>query len=329
MQDNRSPDPQTVALGTTLADLSGNMMMALLEQSQDCVKVMDPSGSLAFMNRNGRCSFEIDDFCMVEGQNWWDIWPEESQLMVKRAVSDAVLGRESRFEAFCATAKGTPKWWDVTVSPVRNNAGQIVQIVSISRDVTEQVKSKEALEIMALEMRHRLRNAFAVSSAIATVSAKDAPEHQTFAHDLAARFAALAVAQTRMMQSDSGPIRLVGLFDDLNAPYSGLIMDCPPDIVVDEQQLRVIALTLGELTTNSLKYGALGRGLGARLSAAVANQRLTLVWHETGAKAVSNPSEIPSGTGHLLIVRMAKVYGGTFSVDWTVDGLTATLDLPN
>ena len=54
MQDNRSPDPQTVALGTTLADLSGNMMMALLEQSQDCVKVMDPGGSLAFMNRNGR-----------------------------------------------------------------------------------------------------------------------------------------------------------------------------------------------------------------------------------------------------------------------------------
>ena len=35
---------------------------------------------------------------------------------------------------------------------------------------------------------------------------------------------------------------------------------CSSIFLVDEQRVRVIALALGELATNSLKYGTLGRG---------------------------------------------------------------------
>ena len=328
MENILLPDPQTAELGITLADMAGNMMVALLEQSQDCVKLMSSAGALGFMNRNGRCSMEIDDFCAVEGQNWWDMWPAETQPRIRRAVSDAKAGQPSRFEAFCPTAKGTPKWWDVTVSPVRDNAGQVAQIVSFSRDVTEQVKAKEALETMALEMRHRLRNAFTVSSAIATISAKDAPVHMEFARALSARLGALAKAQSRMMQSDIGAVSLAELLEDLKAPHPQLLTDCPPDIVVDEQHVRVIALALGELATNSLKYGTLGRGETVQLRARVADQRLQLVWREAGGCAHPDDAEASGGSGYPLIMRMAKISGGTFTAVWADDGLTATLDLP-
>lgn len=327
MENILLPDAQTAALGNTLAEISGNVMIALLEQSQDCVKLMNPAGELGFMNRNGRCSLEIDDFCTVAGQSWWDIWPAQSQPIVKRAVSAAMEGRESRFEAFCPTAKGTPKWWDVTVAPVRDNVGQIVQIVSFSRDVTEQVKAKEALETMALEMRHRLRNAFTVSSAIATLSAKDAPEHSEFARMLSARLGALAIAQSRMLESDGGAVALAGLLDDLKAPHPHLMVDCPQDIMVDEQRVRVIALTLGELTTNSLKYGALGKNVDVLLSVRLADQQLLLVWREPGEPAddASTPS---GGTGYSLINRMVKISGGVFDTVWADGVLTANLTLP-
>ena len=328
MEDVLPTDPQTAALGTTLADMAGNMMIALLDQSQDCVKMMSPAGTLEFMNRNGRCSMEIDDFCAVEGQHWSEMWPAESQPMIQRAISNASVGRESRFEAFCPTVKGTPRWWDVTVSPMRDNAGRIAQIISFSRDITEQVKAKEALEIMALEMRHRLRNAFTVSSAIATICAKDAPEHMEFARALSARLGALAMAQSRLLQSDTGAVDLCGLLDDLRAPHSRLIIDCPPGIMVDEQRVRVIALTLGELATNSLKYGALGRNAEVQLAVHVADQRLQLEWRELSERADRAGAEPSGGSGYPLIERMAKISGGSFEAAWANGALTAVLDLP-
>lgn len=55
---------------------SNDMLAAILDQSADCIKVIGPTGSLDFMNRNGRCAMGIDDFALVAGKDWWDLWPE-------------------------------------------------------------------------------------------------------------------------------------------------------------------------------------------------------------------------------------------------------------
>ncbi len=327
MADDIVPDALTVKLGHTFADVSSNMMIALLEQSQDCVKLMQPDGTLGFMNRNGRCSLELDDFCTIAGTHWWEMWPPEAQPQVRQAVIDACAGIDSRFEAACPTAKGTPKWWDVTVSPVRDDRGEIFQIVSFSRDVTDQVRDKQALETIAFEMRHRLRNAFTVSSAIAIVSAKDAPEHAVFARHLSQRYAALAQAQAQMLASADGPLLLADLLAVMTAPYEQIEWDCPDGLVVNERNARVIALAIGELATNSMKYGALSLNSAVVIVAAADLGRLRLTWHEAQL-AQPAPQQTGGGSGHGLIERMAKVYSGAFAVDWSAHGLTASLDLP-
>jgi PAS domain S-box-containing protein len=327
MQAAIQPDPLTLELGSTFAEVSGNLMMTLLEQSQDCVKLLDTEGRLGFMNRNGRCSMEVDDFCAVAGLHWWDLWPDDAKGVVRRAVCDAIAGKDSRFEAFCPTAKGTPRWWDVTVSPVRDNAGTIFQLVSFSRDVTEQVKAREALEIMALEMRHRLRNAFTVSGAIAMVSAKEAPEHRAFAHDLANRYAALAQAQSQMLEKPDKALALADLLEIMTAPYALIDWHCPAELMIDDRNAKVIALGIGELATNSMKYGALSRNAAVMLDGASTDGALCLTWHESDV-APSEHSDEGGGNGHNLIDRIARVYGGTFAVDWAAEGLTATLRLP-
>lgn len=327
MQAASEHDPLTLELGNTFAEVSGNLMLALLEQSQDCVKLIDPDGKLGFMNRNGRCSLEIDDFCAVDGLYWWDLWPDAAQPVLKQAVVDAIGGKDSRFEAFCPTAKGTPKWWDVTVSPVRDDAGTIFQLVSFSRDVTEQVKAREALEIMALEMRHRLRNAFTVSGAIAMVSAKDAPQHAPFARELANRYAALAQAQAQMLEKAEKTLALSDLLEVMTAPYPLIDWSCPAALIIEERHAKVIALGIGELATNSMKYGTLSRNAAVQLDAGFTDGEICLIWHEANA-ARPQQSDPSGGNGHLLIKRMAKVYAGSFAVDWTSAGLTATLRLP-
>ncbi|HYF55000.1 MAG TPA: PAS domain-containing protein, partial [Salinarimonas sp.] len=120
-------------------------LSSVLNASSDCIKVVENDGSLTFMNANGLCAMEIECFADVRGAEWAALWPSEARSQVCAAIETAKQGSMARFEAFCPTAKGTPKWWDVTVSPVTNKDGHVTRLISISRDVTERYLSSQAL----------------------------------------------------------------------------------------------------------------------------------------------------------------------------------------
>lgn len=130
----------------------------VLESSPDCVKVLDGNSCLKSMNVAGMCQMEIDDFEPLKGQPWWSLWPEESQHLVKDAVEQAEEAGEGRFQAFCPTAKGTPKWWDVIVTPVRDDLDDVQTFVSVSRDITEQRKWSQELIDREAHLRRVINN---------------------------------------------------------------------------------------------------------------------------------------------------------------------------
>jgi diguanylate cyclase (GGDEF)-like protein/PAS domain S-box-containing protein len=109
---------------------------SILEASNDCIKLVALDGTLRLINGPGACAFELDHVQQVIGQVWAEMWPKEARTIVTAAVEDARSGVPGRFTASCLTAKGTPKWWDVVVTPMRNSLGEVTQILSISRDVT-------------------------------------------------------------------------------------------------------------------------------------------------------------------------------------------------
>ena len=84
------------SLAASFSSASNGMLAAVLDQSADCIKVIGPDGTLDFMNRNGRCAMGIDDFNMVAGKNWWDLWPAESQHLVRDAIADGARRRAAR-----------------------------------------------------------------------------------------------------------------------------------------------------------------------------------------------------------------------------------------
>ncbi|WP_431271766.1 PAS domain-containing protein [Dankookia sp. P2] len=136
-----------------------------LDASLDCTKVVEPDGTLSFMNANGQCLMEVDDFEALRGRKWASLWPEGSRARVREALAQALSGQPDRFEAFCPTAKGTPKWWDVSVAPVRDAAGRVARVVSTSRDITAAKGTEERLqsevtarEDLIREADHRIKN---------------------------------------------------------------------------------------------------------------------------------------------------------------------------
>jgi PAS domain S-box-containing protein len=118
----------------------------LMDSSRDCVKVLDLDGRLLHMNGPGLCLLEVDSFDQVSGKEYHTLWPAETQEQVRDAVIRARAGEATRFRAFSPTAKGTPKWWSVEMNPVRDpRDGRVVQLLSISRDITEERIAEERL----------------------------------------------------------------------------------------------------------------------------------------------------------------------------------------
>ncbi|MEH2512582.1 two-component sensor histidine kinase [Nitrobacteraceae bacterium AZCC 1564] len=328
-------DPETLSfISATEAQLS-SVLIGLLDQSDDCVKVLSPDGRLKYMSCNGRVAMQVDNWQLVYGQFWWDLWPESAREIVRESVLTAVSGRSVRFDGYCPTVRREPRWWDVYVSPLRDSKGSVCALLSTSRDISNSRRAQESLETIALEMRHRLRNAFTLSAAVAEMSGRNTPEHREFAKELSGRFMRLGVAQTRILDAVSGaePLpaliaTLVGVFDERAAV---LKLGALPDVSVSERPSRAVALALGELCTNSMKYGALRHDGTIDLRGENIGSTVMLRWSESlnvgtnvgGAR--TDRSATGSGSGLALIRRMLESHGGRLDVRWTATGLEVSI----
>ncbi|MES2689617.1 MAG: ATP-binding protein [Bacteroidota bacterium] len=129
----------------------------VLESSPDCLKILDAHGRLKYMNFNGLCQMEISDFGALKNQYWWNLWGAENEDLVKRSVDKALRGEVAQFSAYCETAKGTPKWWNVTVSPISSADKGIYQLLSVSRDITGQKETEQKILEMNLLLEEKVK----------------------------------------------------------------------------------------------------------------------------------------------------------------------------
>jgi len=331
-----SPALDGGSVSITTEDLSSSLsdpiLAALLQSSRDCIKILDLSGRIRHMNPAGLLSRQLNAETDVIGRHWWDLWPEDSHSMVQDATVKGAAGEISDFRGFCPTARGRPKWWDVRVVPIRDGLGEVSGVLVVSKDVTDAVTNRKMYDTIALEMRHRLKNAFAVASAIAKISARQTPEHQTFAEDLVARFSSLAVAQGKLVDAASDfPLRSLvsDLVDAAGVSEETINVTGLPDCLVDEAQMRVIAVVIGELTTNSLKYGALRNGSAIHCEGRIEEDWLHISWIEPLEDVSDDQTETSSSThtGLAVIQRIVTSAGGQVSRVMSPDGLRVDFSL--
>ncbi len=125
---------------------------SILDNSGDCIQVLEPDGRMALVNRPGLALMEIDDVNALVGQPWTSLWNADSEL-AHQALDDAIARGEGRFHAFRPTLKGTPKWWDVIVTPIRDDAGHVQKLVTVSRDITEQKNAEQERALLLASER--------------------------------------------------------------------------------------------------------------------------------------------------------------------------------
>ncbi|MES2900833.1 MAG: PAS domain-containing sensor histidine kinase [Pseudomonadota bacterium] len=155
---------------------TGGFNAQLFDSSADCIKILDLDGNVSDLNLGGVRALELDDPDMLTGRRWVEFWPDDVRAQVAQAVASGLKGETAQFGAFCPTSKGNARWWDVVVTPIRDAAGVVSQLMVVSRDVTDLYLAREALqdanrrkdEFLAL-LSHELRNPLSAAGMAASV----------------------------------------------------------------------------------------------------------------------------------------------------------------
>jgi two-component sensor histidine kinase len=299
----------------------------VLDQSVDCVKVISLAGEIEYMNGNGLCAMEVDDFCAIRGRQWSELWPDEARQAIDASYGSASRGETVRFNAFCPTAKGDPRWWDVTVSAVADENGRHAGYLSISRDVTEPHLAREALEIAAAEMKHRLKNTYMMVSSLMMGFARGDADRVAFAEEMGDRLGALSTAQS-LFASNEASCEIGRLIPALLVPFDNpacpVTIDVLADATVDQGQADAIALVIGELSVNAAKHGALTHGGAIHVGTARDGDTLRITWTERSDVPPASHAR-DGGQGLRLMERIVRARRGTLAMEWTDAGLIVRL----
>jgi len=318
----------TTPINIVTGDQTG-FAATVLECSPDCLKVLDSSGNVLFFNVNGLCAMEIDDFGQVAGAFWPTLWPD--QALAKGALEQALSGIVGSFRGFCPTAKGTPKWWDVIVTPVPNEDGPIERLIVISRDITAQRAAEERQATLTAELGHRINNTLTVVMAMAAQTRRATTDVKSFHAAFSTRLKAMSDATTAIIQGkwegafvrDLAETQLNTFLtsDNRRITLNG------PDVLVPSEHAQLLALMLNELATNATKYGALSNKTGTvTLNWAPADnaRALKLEWREQGGPPVTVPTRTGSGSALLN----SGVSGPEVDLRYEPGGVVCIITLP-
>lgn len=323
-----------------LASLENDQLLAaILRESGDCIKILDREGRLAFMSAGGQRTMEVDDFSRLEGCYWPDFWNGEGNREAEDAVRMARHGKVAHFSGPANTAKGTPRHWDVTVSPIFAADGQVSHLLSISRDVTDawqaDAELREAIErekLLAAELQHRIKNTLALVVAIANQSFPS-PEDNPEKSEFLARLNALNATHDLLNEANWSSATIADVVDKslgAHRPALGRIHASGPAVALNARQAVSLALSLHELATNAAKYGSLSNERG-RVDIRWATAELDgqeifrFVWTERGGPAIGEPPA-RKGFGTRMLERVLKHdFRGQVSMKYEAEGLTFEL----
>ncbi|HYE32106.1 MAG TPA: PAS domain S-box protein [Methylomirabilota bacterium] len=131
---------------------------AIIESSKDCLKIIDLDGRIVYINPGGCDVLECEDAKILSGRYWPEFWQGDTRTACLAAIEHAKAGRSGRFEGFCPSFKGTPKWWDVCITPIRGPDQKMDKLLALSRDITARTEAESALQSQREHLKAIIEN---------------------------------------------------------------------------------------------------------------------------------------------------------------------------
>jgi PAS domain S-box-containing protein len=306
----------------------------------DGVIATDPNGSVLLLNKVAE---QLTGWSAAEarGRPIWEVFrviDEATRKSVDDPALKALREREvTRLESGALLITRDDKELPVEHSgaPIIGSDGSLAGAVLVFRDVTERRRTAQRQTMLVGELNHRVKNALAIVQSLVQASLRQATTKpaQIMAQTLAERLQALHRAHDLLLESQWSGASLKAMVERELDPYrregGPKIVIKGPDVLLPPQCTSILAMTLHELATNAVKYGALSQNigqLGVSWKTARGN-RLLLVWEERGVP-VAAPKR-STGFGMQLIDRgIRHNLGGETKVDFRPVGLYVEMNVP-
>lgn len=267
----------------------------------------------------------------MAGWGWQSVHhPDVLPEMLRRFTHSLKTGESFQMIFPLKGADGVYRPFLTRMEPLREN-GVIVGWYGTNTDITEQERTRERLQLMVNELNHRVKNTLATVHSIAMHTLRDLKPNSGEIFEK--RLLALSAVHDVLTREKWSEAQLSEIVDAAIAHLGADPFDIDGAAVkVSPQIASALAMTLHELGTNAVKYGALSRP-GGRVSIAWRKEngghqpRLTFVWRESGGPRVEPPTR--KGFGVRLIERsLASEADASVNLDFRAEGLVCTIGVP-
>lgn len=125
-------------------------LQTIIDTEPECVKVVSPEGQLLQMNQAGLSILEVESIEQINQIGLMEFVDEPFREAFEMLNTRALQQGDSGSLEFTITGRhGRVRWLDTHVAPLRDNSGQIVSVLSVTRDITQVKEQQQKLELLA------------------------------------------------------------------------------------------------------------------------------------------------------------------------------------
>nr|WP_172691013.1 PAS domain-containing protein [Agrobacterium larrymoorei]ASK49459.1 histidine kinase [Agrobacterium larrymoorei] len=292
-------------LGTWTLDLSSQRLMC----SALCKENFGRSPTERFDYDELKAAIHPDDF---------DHWHGAVQSAL---ASDGNL----RVEYRAIRPDGTISWVEIRAETKFNEDGQPTFMNGISMDITSRKEVEIQRAVIAQEMGHRIKNMMATIQSIVNQSMRGDIDANTMRNNITSRLDALGRSHDILRNRDFSSANIKDVVERAVEPFnvSGRFSIAGPDLILSHQGSNTLALSLHELATNAVKYGALSSNQGTvEIAWKTEGEDFHFTWSERGGPAVSRPTK--TGFGTRLIRMLGLGLSGEAAIEYHPEGICFT-----
>lgn len=225
--------------------------------------------------------------------------------------------------------------------------GTPLRMVGVNWDITDTKTHAQRLSILASEMDHRVKNAFAVMRALVNLGMRTSDTKEDFGAALKNQISAMATAHivsaksARAANLASSNIPLSAFLDEALRPWTEigidpqhrLTLEIREDFDLSPQEASSFSMIVYELVTNATKHGVLAKYPGELTASASVSDTGTRVfeWREAFDDALvsaQKSDETHEGFGSVLLKHCGMTLRAKVTRDLTAQGLTFRMEIP-
>lgn len=244
------------------AEHTSRLLASIIESSSDAIISRDLDGIVTSWNRGAELTYGYAAEEMI-GKSLAALVPPD-----QRGREDEVMQRirageaPEPYETIRRRKDGSLIDVSVTISPVRDDAGNVIGASKIARNISERKQAQARQELLTREIQHRTKNLFSVVLSVVALSFAGKESIEDAREAVLSRLRSLAQTNTMLIDKDWHGADMAEVVGREMSPYDDRVGMKGPRVLLNPKAAQNFALALHELATNAAKYGALSNTSG-------------------------------------------------------------------